>query len=59
MPKIESGPADENSIRVPEIRFVANLWTLTGYPSPDGEWSLEEKVSAIKDAGFDLSLIHI
>ncbi len=53
VPKIESGPADENSIRVPEIRFVANLWTLTGYPSPNGEWSLEEKVSAIKDAGFD------
>ena len=37
----------------PEIRFVANLWTLTGHPSERAEWTLEEKVAAIKDAGFD------
>ena len=37
----------------PEIRFVANLWTLTDHPSSGAEWTLEEKVSAIKDAGFD------
>ena len=37
----------------PEVRFVANLWTLSDYPSADLEWNLEEKVRAIKNAGFD------
>jgi hypothetical protein len=35
------------------IRFIANLWTLEGHPSEADEWSLEEKVKAIKEAGFD------
>ena len=37
----------------PEIRFAANLWTLSEHPSSRAEWTLEEKVAAIKDAGFD------
>lgn len=35
------------------IRFLANLWTLWDHPSPGNEWSLEEKVRAVKEAGFD------
>lgn len=37
----------------PEIRFVANLWTLVEHPSGQDEWSLAEKVAAVKEAGFD------
>jgi sugar phosphate isomerase/epimerase len=37
----------------PVLRHVANLWTLMGHPSPENEWSLEQKLSAIKEAGFD------
>lgn len=37
----------------PRIRFIANLWTLVEHPSPEAEWSLEEKVEAIAEAGFD------
>ena len=36
-----------------EIRFIANLWTLVEHPSASGEWTLSEKVSAVRDAGFD------
>ncbi len=38
---------------VPEIRFIANLWTLVEHPSAGDEWSLAEKVGAVKEAGFD------
>ena len=37
----------------PEIRFVANLWTLVEHPSGQDEWSLAEKVAAVKEAGCD------
>ena len=37
----------------PRIHFLANLWTLMDHPSRSNEWSLEEKVAAIKEAGFD------
>ena len=37
----------------PVLRHIANLWTLTGYPSRDAEWPLDEKLDAIQDAGFD------
>jgi sugar phosphate isomerase/epimerase len=32
----------------PILRHVANLWTLMEHP-----WSLDEKLRAFKDAGFD------
>lgn len=35
------------------LRHIANLWTLMGHPSAEEEWSLETKLQAIKDAGFD------
>ena len=37
----------------PKLIFIANLWTLVNHPSPDNEWSLDQKFQAIKDAGFD------
>lgn len=37
----------------PTLRHVANLWTLMQHPSPQREWTLEQKLDAIQDAGFD------
>jgi hypothetical protein len=37
----------------PALRHVANLWTLIQHPSGENEWSLAEKLRAIKKAGFD------
>src|ERR1700756_366239 len=37
----------------PKIYHVANLWSLTDYPSAVSPWSLEEQLDAVKAAGFD------
>lgn len=37
----------------PLLRHVANLWTLMGYPSRESEWTLDQKLAAIREAGFD------
>ena len=37
----------------PKLYHVANLWSLTDYPSAAGAWSLEEQLDAVKAAGFD------
>jgi hypothetical protein len=37
----------------PRLLFCAQTWSLVGYPKPRGEWSLDRKLTAIKDAGFD------
>lgn len=37
----------------PELVITINAWTMTGQPSSDQEWSLEEKLDAVKAAGFD------
>jgi hypothetical protein len=37
----------------PVLHHIANLWTLVQHPSKEGEWSLEQKLGAIKEAGFD------
>src|SRR5258706_6178968 len=37
----------------PTLRHIANLWTLVWHPSKSKEWSLERKLRAVKDAGFD------
>ena len=36
----------------PSIHFIANLWTLVEHPSAESEWPLEEKIVAVKEAGF-------
>jgi hypothetical protein len=37
----------------PVLRHVLNLWTLVWHPTKAREWSLERKLRAVKDAGFD------
>jgi hypothetical protein len=37
----------------PRLILCAALWSLAGHPDPGREWSLEEKMDAIKLAGFD------
>ena len=37
----------------PVLRHIANLWTLMGHPTPADEWTLDRKLAAIKEAGFD------
>lgn len=37
----------------PVLRHVANLWTLMDHPSREREWTLDEKLDAVKTAGFD------
>ncbi|HEX5283606.1 MAG TPA: hypothetical protein VFW30_05760 [Bryocella sp.] len=37
----------------PTLRHVANLWTLMQHPSREREWTLEEKLDAIQNAGFE------
>jgi len=37
----------------PVLRQVLNLWTLVWHPTKAREWSLERKLRAVKDAGFD------
>ena len=39
--------------RRPILRHIANLWSLVGYPSAKKEWSLKQKLQAVKAAGFD------
>jgi len=37
----------------PVLRHIANLWSLQQYPPRESEWNLDQKLDAIKDAGFD------
>src|SRR5215213_3622780 len=37
----------------PLLRHIVNLWTLVWHPSKKREWSLERKLHAVKEAGFD------
>jgi hypothetical protein len=38
---------------VSQIAHIANLWSLARHPSVEREWSLEKKIKAVADAGFD------
>lgn len=38
---------------MPILRHIANLWTFLEHPSKEKEWTLDEKLRAIKEAGFD------
>jgi sugar phosphate isomerase/epimerase len=35
------------------MKTIANLWTLMGHPALQSEWSLERKLDAMVEAGFD------
>lgn len=37
----------------PRLLHIANPWSLVGHPPGKTEWSLERKMKAIKEAGFD------
>jgi hypothetical protein len=37
----------------PVLRHIANLWTLMEHPSRENEWTLDQKLEAIRAAGFD------
>jgi hypothetical protein len=37
----------------PILYHVANLWSLTDYPSAASPWSLQEQLDAVKAGGFD------
>jgi hypothetical protein len=37
----------------PVLRQILNLWTLVWHPTKAREWTLERKLRAVKDAGFD------
>jgi hypothetical protein len=37
----------------PELIICATTWSMIGYPSPEKEWSQDEKLTAIREAGFD------
>ena len=37
----------------PKLYHVANLWSLTDYPSAASPWSLQEQLDAVKAGGFD------
>ncbi len=37
---------------MPNLRHIANLWTLWDYPSPANPWELEQQLTAIRAAGF-------
>lgn len=38
---------------MPKISHIANLWSLVGHPSPKKEWTLDRKIKAVAEAGFD------
>jgi hypothetical protein len=44
---------EKGYIMKPVLRHIANLWTLMQHPSAKDEWTLDEKLQAMKDAGFD------
>lgn len=37
----------------PQLVMCATTWSMIGYPSPAREWSIDEKLRAIRGAGFD------
>ena len=38
---------------MPSIAHIANLWSLVNYPTAATQWSLDKKIRAVKEAGFD------
>ncbi|HVF86950.1 MAG TPA: hypothetical protein VM866_05140, partial [Pyrinomonadaceae bacterium] len=45
--------ANDGSKEPPRLMLVQAMWGMIGLPSKDKEWSLEEKMRLIKEAGFD------
>jgi hypothetical protein len=45
--------ANDRSTSSPRLVIVQALWGMNGYPSKEAEWTLDEKLRRIKEAGFD------
>lgn len=45
--------ARKKQVRRPQLKLCAAAWTLTNYPSEARQWSMDAKVRAARDAGFD------
>lgn len=45
--------AKNKASKKPQLRLCAAAWTLTNYPSAEKQWSMDRKVKAAKDAGFE------
>ena len=45
--------AKKRQAKRPQLKLCAAAWTLTNYPSEAKQWSMDRKVRAAKDAGFD------
>ena len=43
----------KSDVSAPQLVICATTWSMIGYPSPKREWSMEEKLRAIRTAGFD------
>jgi hypothetical protein len=41
------------NVSVPQLVMCATTWSMIGFPTPKREWSVDRKLRAIKDAGFD------
>ncbi|MEM1058993.1 MAG: xylose isomerase [Verrucomicrobiota bacterium] len=37
----------------PELILTAAEWTFSGYPTPEAPWTRDQKLAAVKQAGFD------
>ena len=45
--------AHDGSTAPPRLVIVQATWGMIGYPSKEAEWTLEEKIARIRQAGFD------
>ena len=43
----------KRNVSAPQLVMCATTWSMIGYPSPKREWSVPQKLRAIKAAGFD------
>jgi len=45
--------ANDGSNRAPRLMIVQALWGMISLPTREAEWTIEEKLARIKEAGFD------
>ena len=41
------------NVSAPQLVMCATTWSMIGFPTPKREWSVEQKLRAIKAAEFD------
>ena len=40
-------------VQKPKLRIMVSHWTFSAYPTQEKEWSVSQKIKAVKKAGFD------